>query len=126
MPADRFGADFIGDANLVKGEIKSVGDGVAVVRVGAAELRLPHRDLPPGPVDLAIRPESIQLATDPAVDTISGTITKTIYLGSRIEYLVDTPLGELFVVDGRVDNPIPPESAVSIRLAEHGVTLVPG
>lgn len=125
VPADRFVADFIGDANLVKGEIMSVSDGVAVVRVGDAELRLPHRDLPPGPIDLAIRPESIQLAVDPAGGGISGTITKTIYLGSRIEYLVDTPLGELFVVDGRVDKPIPPDSAVSIRLAERGVTLVP-
>ena len=125
VPADRFVADFIGDANLVKGEIESVSDGFAVVRVGGAELRLPHRDLSPGPVDLAIRPEAVQLATDPAPDTISGTVTKAIYLGSRIEYLVDTPLGELFVIDGRVNAPIPAESTVSIRLAEHGVTLVP-
>lgn len=125
VPADRFVADFIGDANLVAGEIMSVSNGVAVVRVGDAELRLPHRDMSPGPVDLAIRPESIQLAADPAMDAISGTITKTIYLGSRIECLVDTPLGELFVVDGRVDRPIPAGSAVSILLAEHGITLVP-
>jgi iron(III) transport system ATP-binding protein len=125
VPADRFVADFIGDANLAKGEIMSVSNGLAVVRVGNAELRLLHRDLPPGPVDVAIRPESIQLAVDAATDGIAGTITKTIYLGSRIEYLVDTPLGELFVVDGRVDSPIPAGSAVSILLAEHGVTLVP-
>jgi iron(III) transport system ATP-binding protein len=126
VPADRFVADFIGDANLVAGEIMSVDNGLAVVNVGGAELRLPHRELSPGPVDLAMRPESILLAVEPATDAISGTITKTIYLGSRVEYLVDTPLGELFVVDGRVDKPIPPETQVSIRLAEHGVTLVPG
>ena len=126
VPADRFVADFIGDANLVSGEIESVDNGLAVVNVGGAELRLPHRDLSAGPVDLAMRPESILLAVEPDADAISGTITKTIYLGSRVEYLVDTPLGELFVVDGRVEKPIPPETEVSIRLAEHGVTLVPG
>lgn len=125
VPADRFVADFIGDANLVAGEIMSVSNSLAVVRVGDVELRLPHRDLPPGPVDLAIRPESIQLAVEPATDAFTGTITKTIYLGSRIEYLVDTPLGELFVVDGRVETPIPAQTAVSIRFAERGVTLVP-
>lgn len=125
VPADRFVADFIGDANLVKGEITAVNEGLAAVSVGGAELRLPHRDLPPGPVELAIRPESVRLSTDPAVDSISGTVTKAIYLGSRIEYLVDSPLGELFVVDGRIDAPIAAGSAVSIRLAERGVTLIP-
>lgn len=125
VPADRFVADFIGDANLVKGEIESVADGYAVVRLGNAKLRLPHRNLPPGPANLAIRPESIQLAVIPAEDGISGTVTKAIYLGSRVEYLVDTPLGELFVVDGRVEVLIPAHSGVSVRLAEHGVTLVP-
>jgi iron(III) transport system ATP-binding protein len=125
LPADRFVADFIGDANLVKGEILSVEGEQAVVRVGDSELRLPHRDMVPGPVDLAIRPESIQLAANGAADAIHGTITKTIYLGSRIDYLVDSPLGELYVVDGRVDAPIPADTPVSIKFAGHGVTLVP-
>jgi len=125
LPADRFVADFIGDANLVAGEIKSVGNSRAVVSVGGVELQLPHRDLSPGPVDLAMRPESILLSVDQQTDAISGTITKSIYLGSLVEYLVETALGELFVIDGRVDAPIPANTEVSIRLAEHGVTLVP-
>jgi iron(III) transport system ATP-binding protein len=124
-PADRFVADFIGDANLVEGEITAVNGTLAVVRVGDAELRLPHRDLALGPIELAIRPEAIHLSTDPAADAIAGTVTKAIYLGSRIEYLVGSPLGELFAVDGRVDAPIAAGSPVSIRLAEHGVTLIP-
>jgi iron(III) transport system ATP-binding protein len=98
---------------------------LAVVRVGDAELSLPHRGLPLGPVELAIRPESIQLSTVPATDAIAGTVTKAIYLGSRIEYLVGSPLGELFAIDGSVEAPIAAGSPVSIRLAEHGVTLIP-
>ncbi|MDH3229237.1 MAG: ABC transporter ATP-binding protein, partial [Alphaproteobacteria bacterium] len=96
-PVDRFVADFIGDANLVEGEITDVNGTRAVVRIGDTVLRLPHRDLAPGPVELAIRPEAIRLSTDPAADdAIAGTVTKAIYLGSRIEYLVGSPLGELF------------------------------
>ena len=124
-PVDRFVADFIGDANLVEGEITEVNGSLAVVRVGEAELRLPHRNLAPGPVELAIRPEAIELSTDPAVDAIAGTITKAIYLGSRVEYLVGSPLGELFAVDARVETPIAAGSPVSIRLAERGVSLIP-
>ncbi len=124
-PVDRFVADFIGDANLVEGEITAVNGTLAVVRVGDAELRLPHRNLAPGPVELAIRPEAIELSTDLVADAIAGTVAKAIYLGSRIEYLLGSPLGELFAVDTRVEAPIAAGSAVSIRLAEHGVTLIP-
>lgn len=124
-PVDRFVADFIGDANLVEGEITEVNGSLAVVRVGEAELRLPHRNLAPGPVELAIRPEAIRLSAGPAVDAIAGTVTKAIYLGSRVEYLVGSPLGELFAVDTRVEAPIAAGSAVAVRLAEHGVTLIP-
>ncbi|UCH74276.1 MAG: ABC transporter ATP-binding protein, partial [Rhodospirillales bacterium] len=124
-PVDHFVADFIGDANLVAAEITAMNGSVAVVRIGETELRLPHRNLSPGAVELAIRPEAIQLSTDAVADAITGTVTKAIYLGSRIEYLVGSPLGELFAVDSRVETPIAAGSAVSIRLAEHGVALIP-
>jgi len=124
-PVDRFVADFIGDANLVDAEITAVNGNLAVVHIGETELRLPHRNLSPGPVELAIRPEAIQLSTDLADDAIAGTVSKAIYLGSRVEYLVSSPLGELFAVDVRVEAPIVAGSEVSLRLAEHGVTLIP-
>ncbi len=126
FPADRFVADFIGDANLVKAEITATEGSLAVIRVADSELKLAHRGLKPGPVELAIRPEAVQLSPGKADDTIDGTITKATYLGNHIEYLVSCPLGELFVVDSRVDRPIAPKSAVSITLAERGVALVPG
>lgn len=124
-PADRFVADFIGDANMVKAEIATIEDGFAVVRAAEAELRLPHRGLEPGPVALAIRPEAVQLSPGAAAGAIPGTVTKAIYLGNHIEYIVACALGDLFVVDGRVEAPIAPDTAVSITLAGRGVALVP-
>ena len=124
-PADRFVADFIGDANLVKAEITAIEDGLAAVRVADAELHLPHRGLGAGPVELAIRPEAVELSPGASEGAIAGTVMKATYLGNHIEYIVACELGELFVVDGRVDAPIAPDTAVSITLAERGVTLVP-
>lgn len=35
-------------------------------------------------------------------------------------------MGELFVVDPRIDTPIAQGASVSIRLADHGVTFIKG
>ena len=123
-PVNVFVADFIGDANLVKAEIKSVNGEIAVVRIGSIERRLPHRGLSPGEVDVAIRPAAIILSNDTSVEGMEGSVLKATYLGNHIEYTVDSPLGELFVIDYRVDAPLPRGATVSIDLAESGITLV--
>ena len=123
-PADIFVADFIGDANLVDVEIKSVTGALADVQMGALTVSLPHRDLKPGPVHAAIRPESFLLSTDPKTAGIPGTVDKASYLGNHMEYSVTTDLGELFVVDPNVVTTIAPKSGVQVTLADHGVTLV--
>ena len=124
-PADRFVADFIGDANLVTGEIVRVDGDAAVVRVAdGMELSLPHRDLPPGEVSVAIRPEAVMLSAEPSADGLFGTVLKATYVGSHIEYTLDCALGELFVIEHRLDEPIAPGTTVTMSLAKHGATLL--
>ncbi len=123
-PVDHFVADFIGDANMVKGEIKALEGDLAVVDIGGVERRLPHRGIALGEVDIAIRPEAIRLSRDRAGEGISGTVSKATYLGNHLEYSVDCPLGELFVIDHQVGDLAPPGTAVSITMADRGVTLV--
>ncbi len=125
-PADLFVADFIGDANVVKGEITSLNGALAVVRIGGIETQRPHRGLSAGQVDVAIRPEAIRLSTEKLENSLEGSVTRAIYLGSHIEYWVDTPIGELLVIDHHLDRPIPAGSTVSIGLVDRGVNLVGG
>lgn len=123
-PADLFVADFIGDANLIDAEITSSDDGMANVRVGEIQLVLPDRGLPVGPARVAIRPQAIRLTQGTAAAGMKGAVRKTVYLGSHIEYSVETPVGELFVVDGRVAQAIAQESDVFVQLSQQGVTLI--
>ena len=106
-PADVFVADFIGDANLVDAEVMSVDGDVATVRIGPVEVRLARREFTPGPVRVAIRPETVILEPAGAEEGIHGTVTKSVYLGSHMEYTVGTELGELFVIQHRTDAPMP-------------------
>ncbi|MCD6041831.1 MAG: fbpC [Burkholderiales bacterium] len=123
-PRDRFVADFIGDANLVEAELGAHRDGRAPVRLGGLEVELEHRGVAPGPVRVAIRPESVVLSRDGA-SPLRGSIQKAAYLGTHMEYTVAAPIGQLFVVDRDVAHPIAAGTDVAIHLSDHGVALVP-
>jgi iron(III) transport system ATP-binding protein len=123
-PRDRFVADFIGDANLVEAELGPHRGSRATVRLGGLEVELEHRGIAPGPVRVAIRPESILLRKDHS-SPLRGTVSKAAYLGTHMEYTVAAPVGQLFVVDRDVSRPLAVGTEVSVALSDHGVALVP-
>ncbi|MET0745010.1 MAG: TOBE domain-containing protein [Microvirga sp.] len=74
-----------------------------------------------------MRPDAIFLEEGAAGDGLAGTIRKASYLGTQVEYDVDTALGELFVVRYGSPDIIPPGTPVSITLAiRRGVAIIPG
>jgi len=128
-PVDAFVADFIGDANIVPGEIVAIDGGEAAIRVGSVDLRLPSWSGAFGPVRVAIRPEAIQPhevgeGTAPAEGHLDGAISKASYLGSHVEYTVDSEVGPLFVVDPRIDRAIAVGQPVTLALMPRGVIPV--
>ncbi len=126
-PASLFVADFIGDANIVDAEIRSVeyGGKTANVDIGGVLVKLPARGLPAGAVKVAIRPEALNLAAaKPGMTAMKGEVRKATYLGNHLEFIVDTGLGELFAVDSNISLGIKSGDSVDITFGEHGITLV--
>jgi iron(III) transport system ATP-binding protein len=118
-------ADFIGDANLIDGHMTEKDSGFATVRLDTLEIRLPARGLEPGPVKVAIRPDAIRLDQSPPADGgMEARVRKAAYLGKHVEYGIESPLGELFVVDYARKEPLPIGSTVWLSLARHGVVIV--
>ncbi len=124
FPTDIFVADFIGDANLLEVEITAIEGDFAKIRFGGVEVPLPHRNLKPGISHIAIRPESIIMSGDTTQPGLAGSIVKTNYLGSHMEYTISTELGDLFVIGRDVVSPFAENTPVTATLANHGVTLV--
>jgi len=126
LPANRFVAGFIGEANLVSGRLQRTTDSLAVVTLGPLQVELPHRGAADGEVQVAIRPESLLIAASPSADRhLPGTVRKAAYLGDHMEYTVDTGIGELFVIDGAVAEPVAAGASVYLTLARHGIAIVP-
>jgi len=96
-PASRFLADFIGDANLIDGELAVDGGGARFV-AGDLGVVIRADGMAPGPATLAIRPQRLRIV-DLGEGALPGVTKRAAYLGSRIEYVVATPWGELLVFD---------------------------
>ncbi|MFY8085074.1 MAG: ABC transporter ATP-binding protein [Rubrivivax sp.] len=128
QPATEFVAGFMGEAMRFEAMVDEAGQ----VRLGPLRFA-PRSPVAPGPVRVAVRPEAWQVAAlsaDSASDALAGalpgTLRKTAYLGSFLELTVDTPLGEVFVVSPEVDQPWQVGEDLYLRLAQHGVSVVPG
>jgi iron(III) transport system ATP-binding protein len=124
QPRDPFVAGFMGDANRVRGILRRRDAEHGDVVIGGVTLSVLHRGLPDGEVELSIRPEAITLLP-PAAASLQATVRKAAYLGGLIEYTLDSPIGELFVISTAVDQPLPAGAGVGVALANHGVVAIP-
>ncbi|MGH7125817.1 MAG: ABC transporter ATP-binding protein, partial [Stellaceae bacterium] len=120
-PASLFVADFIGNANLIDVEVRPIDGEIAEVSVGPITLRLRRRDVDAGPAKIAVRPESLLFRAEGG---LAGTIAKAAYLGTHMEYTVETALGDLFVIERAAPALREIGAKIALGFAERGVTLV--
>ena len=97
-------ANFIGETNLIVGEVLETREGFALVRTLAG--RIVGRVSDPAwaqaagdTVLLSIRPEAWRLHAEPGENSIQGNIVERSYLGQRIQYWLDTAVGRQQVVE---------------------------
>ena len=121
-PIDRFVADFIGEANLIDCLIVSVDGDEATVEIEGYQHRLPARGLTSGPATLAVRPSRIVIGSDTG---IAAEVTKSTYVGVRMEYTLTGAFGQVFAVQDDVGDPLEPGANVKMSFAERGPVLLP-
>jgi iron(III) transport system ATP-binding protein len=121
-PQSRFLADFIGDANLVDGELVIDAQRTSFVAGG---ITAPVRadGMAPGPATLAVRPQRLRLV-DGAHGVLPGVIKRASYLGSRIEYVVTTAWGELLVFDVEARTARRRDDAVGVAFDHDAVIIL--
>jgi len=92
-PATPFVADFVGESNILDGtmiadfEVEFMNKRFKCVDKGFAANE---------PIDVVIRPEDIELLTDPTQGQWQGTVSSCIFKGVHYEMLVQTPDGYEF------------------------------
>ena len=101
-PAERFVADFIGESNFLRAEVRAVDAGHArVVLSSGAEIpaSLPEGFVPSGSVTVAIRPEHARIVPlDGGGASFGGTIENVVYLGTDTHFHLRLDDGDTFIV----------------------------
>ena len=121
-PVSQFVADFIGEANIVPCEILSVSGETADVSVAGYRFSLASRGLAPGPAVMAVRPSHLQIG---APKGFKARITKSTYVGVRMEYTIQADFGELFAIQDDVQSPLVAGDDVHLGFAPSGPVLIP-
>jgi iron(III) transport system ATP-binding protein len=122
-PQSRFLADFIGDANLVDGELAVASNG-ASFSAGGISAPVHAQGMTSGPATLAVRPQRLRIV-DAAQGLLPGVCKRVAYLGSRIEYVVATAWGELLAFDNEVRHARRRDDAVGVAFDPDAVIVLP-
>jgi spermidine/putrescine transport system ATP-binding protein len=101
-PQTAFVAGFLGVSNLLPGTASGPG---AITLDGGAEIKVLAEALGSrsGRVAVGIRPEKIRIGSG-QVNTLTGTVFESAYVGVSTQYVVDTPAGRLTVYVQNVES----------------------
>ena len=123
-PANRFVADFIGEANILPCTISSVAGETATVNIGNYSVQLPSRGIPEGEALLAVRPNRVLIQGSKAKNTLPGTIARLTYVGNHLEFSIDTEFGNLFATSDDVDSDLSVGEEIAVGFAKKGPVLL--
>jgi iron(III) transport system ATP-binding protein len=103
-PLSAYVANFIGETNIITGEVLEVRSGFALVHTASGPIagRITNRAWIPAsgdPVRLSIRPEAWRLHKATGDNEVTGNIVERSYLGQRIQYWIETAAGRQQVVE---------------------------
>jgi spermidine/putrescine transport system ATP-binding protein len=107
-PQTEFVASFLGASNLLDGELKEQRNGTSTVLLtGGDAVNLPSERAPFGsgvPVKVGVRPEKITIEPEddqtsaPGLNTVSGLLRMSTYIGVSHQYKVEGPGGATLTV----------------------------
>lgn len=112
QPVNQFVADFLGKVDFIKGMA-----GGGCITLNETEASLPYAGDKTGPVEVAIRPENIQMSKE--AGGIEGTVATGYYLGDTSDYRVTVGgISVRVITDGRVFRSFAPGDKVFLKLED--------
>lgn len=125
-PQSAFVANFIGESNVVEATLECGSTNKIIL--GNSSIELGDREIKnkEGKIKLSLRPEMFKLSEegDPT-QHVEGTISHSSYMGPVIEYLIETPIGELFTTASANEKQYEPGTKIFLHLSPDELILLP-
>ena len=128
-PETAFVANFIGESNVVDGELQGEGKSRQLV-LGDAEINISREKQtaqPNGPVKLSLRPEVLEIVPkeETSPQALSGMIVQRAYMGPVIEYSIKTKAGTLFTRAPAYAGQFRTKEEVCVRIRPEEIIIIP-
>ena len=107
QPESRFVAEFVGDNNLLEGEVRAVEDGLARLQVESLEFAIADAgEFAPGDrLTVCVRPERLALGAE--TNALEARVRRREFLGATTRLHLDSPVGPLVArTDAAVEEPL--------------------
>ena len=124
-PNSKFVATFMGDANIVEGEVNNV-DGQSIIKVGDIEIAADSSEqFKEGKTQIAIRPEALSLIRSTTEPSLQGVILSRAYIGASTEYRVKVDGNELFLISPTGSEEFEIGDEVYVLITPPGIAPIP-
>ncbi|MDC0853256.1 ABC transporter ATP-binding protein [Candidatus Pelagibacter sp.] len=124
FPKNKFVANFIGDANDVSAEIINKQSNTYELKLAEMSVKIENNQDLKDKVTLALRPEKIEIKRDNNNNCIHATIKNASFVGSSYQYILNSKIGNLYVVTGDTNDVFNVGEEVFLSIDEKDIKIL--
>ena len=124
FPKNKFVANFIGDANVVKAEIINKQSNTYELKLAEINVKIECDNELNSSVSVALRPEKIEIKRSNDNNCIHATINNASFVGSSYQYILNSKLGKLYVISNDTNDVFEVGEEVFLNLNEKDIRVL--
>ena len=124
FPKNKFVANFIGDANVVKAEIINKQSNTYELKLAEINVKIECDNELNSSISLALRPEKIEIKRSNDNNCIHATINNASFVGSSYQYILNSKLGKLYVISNDTNDVFEVGEEVFLNLNEKDIRVL--
>ena len=124
FPINKFVANFIGDANVVKAEVINKNSNSYDVKIAEMNIKIQSDNELNGSISVALRPEKISIDRKKVENCIHATVNNASFVGSSYQYILNSNVGKLYVVSGDTNDVFKVGEEVFLSINEQEVKIL--
>tara|TARA_B100000945_G_scaffold308610_1_gene298515 strand:- start:49 stop:1104 length:1056 start_codon:yes stop_codon:yes gene_type:complete len=123
-PKNKFVANFIGDANVVKAEIVNKQSNSYELKLAEMHIKIESDKDLKNSISVALRPEKINIHENKTENSIHAKINTASFVGSTYQYVLDSKIGKLYVVAGDTKNIFNVDNEVYLTISKDEIKIL--
>ena len=123
-PKNKFVANFIGDANVVKAEITNKQSNKYELKLAEMSINIESEKDFTNSISVALRPEKIIINKNNTKNSIHAKVSNASFVGSSYQYILNSKIGKLYVVSGDTNNIFNVKDEVFLTFSEEEIKIL--